>query len=293
MPTAREETSRLADLLRREHHALAEFLIALAEFDRERRWVQLGYASLFDFSGCASRSRSEAARRGRTAQRRSSPPTPHVGSRAAHAARRGSGRLSHSHPGAPDDASIKVGLRLVIERHRKRRGIGAKPRKTAEETPKIETAPFKVPPPPPGRSRYVPREVWRQVWERDGGRCAFPLENGGVCGSMHKLELDHIEGFALGAGTTAKECRIACDFHNDLNARDLYGDDLMNRYTRPKRGPRCSEQVSSWLAPPALHVPGPPGRQVPTVVLPPSRSAAFGRRRARWAARTRARYWPV
>jgi hypothetical protein len=47
--TARKETSRLADLLRREHHALAEFLIALAAFDRERRWVDLGYKSLFAF----------------------------------------------------------------------------------------------------------------------------------------------------------------------------------------------------------------------------------------------------
>ena len=49
MTTAREDTSRLADLLRGEHHALAEFLIALAAFDRERRWVELGYPSLFDF----------------------------------------------------------------------------------------------------------------------------------------------------------------------------------------------------------------------------------------------------
>jgi hypothetical protein len=49
MPTAREESSHLADLLRREHHALAEFLIALSAFDRERRWVELGHPSLFSF----------------------------------------------------------------------------------------------------------------------------------------------------------------------------------------------------------------------------------------------------
>src|SRR6185369_4995128 len=40
---------RLADLLAREHAALADFLVALAEFDRERRWLELGYASLFSF----------------------------------------------------------------------------------------------------------------------------------------------------------------------------------------------------------------------------------------------------
>ncbi len=49
MHTAREATALLADLLRREHNALAEFLVALAAFDRERRWVELGHASLFYF----------------------------------------------------------------------------------------------------------------------------------------------------------------------------------------------------------------------------------------------------
>jgi hypothetical protein len=49
MTTAREDTTRLADLLRREHHALAEFLVALAAFDRERRWAELEHRSLFAF----------------------------------------------------------------------------------------------------------------------------------------------------------------------------------------------------------------------------------------------------
>jgi hypothetical protein len=50
MPTtAREETTRLQDLLRKEHHALAEFLVALAAFDAARGWMDLGYRSLFDF----------------------------------------------------------------------------------------------------------------------------------------------------------------------------------------------------------------------------------------------------
>ncbi len=49
METARELTENLASLLRREHHALAEFLVALAEFDRRRAWVELGHSSLFYF----------------------------------------------------------------------------------------------------------------------------------------------------------------------------------------------------------------------------------------------------
>ena len=40
---------RLADLLRREQADMAEFLVALAEFDRSRGWLELGYSSLFYF----------------------------------------------------------------------------------------------------------------------------------------------------------------------------------------------------------------------------------------------------
>ena len=49
MINARVLASRLADLLRRERAAMAEFLVALAEFDRQRSWADLGYPSLFDF----------------------------------------------------------------------------------------------------------------------------------------------------------------------------------------------------------------------------------------------------
>ena len=49
MSTARELSARLADLLRNERTAMAEFLIALADFDRKRHWKTLGYKSLFWF----------------------------------------------------------------------------------------------------------------------------------------------------------------------------------------------------------------------------------------------------
>jgi len=49
MHDTRDLTTRLAELLHREHAALADFLIALADFDRERRWLELGYTSLFYF----------------------------------------------------------------------------------------------------------------------------------------------------------------------------------------------------------------------------------------------------
>src|SRR3989442_2378832 len=49
MTNARILAGRLADLLRVEHGAMADFLVALADFDRRRAWVELGYSSLFYF----------------------------------------------------------------------------------------------------------------------------------------------------------------------------------------------------------------------------------------------------
>jgi hypothetical protein len=47
MTTARDLSFQLAALLRREHGAMADFLVALADFDRKRLWVELGHSSLF------------------------------------------------------------------------------------------------------------------------------------------------------------------------------------------------------------------------------------------------------
>jgi hypothetical protein len=49
MTIARDLSARLAHLLRREHDAMADFLVALADFDRRRLWVELGHGSLFSF----------------------------------------------------------------------------------------------------------------------------------------------------------------------------------------------------------------------------------------------------
>ncbi len=42
MNTAHDFTMRLEQLLRRERIALADFLVALAEFDADRTWTRLG-----------------------------------------------------------------------------------------------------------------------------------------------------------------------------------------------------------------------------------------------------------
>ena len=47
--SARDSSRHLAELLRREHEALADFLVALAEFDRTQSYRRLGFANVFDY----------------------------------------------------------------------------------------------------------------------------------------------------------------------------------------------------------------------------------------------------
>jgi hypothetical protein len=303
MTNAREHTARLADLLRREHHAMADFLVALADFDARRLWLELGHASLFYFlhrelglSKGAAHYRKTAAelvqkfpevveplRDGRlcittivelakvltpenqaqvlprffhrskreamevTAELRPDPAPPKrdvvtkvsaaLPTRAAvepdggaanlpmpvqlanlpDANSRSESRvmssqsdeqrdvvvpltaelrrlhvtvsrrfmekleaaraaLSHSHAGAGDEAILEAGLDLVLAQHAKRKGLVAKPRKDAA----------------PSNPDHVPAHVKRAVWKRAGGRCEWPLDSGGVCGSTLRLEFDHI-----------------------------------------------------------------------------------------------------
>src|SRR5512137_2063078 len=49
LPEARQQRDTLKSLLRTEHSAMADFLVALADFDRRRGWEALGHASLFAF----------------------------------------------------------------------------------------------------------------------------------------------------------------------------------------------------------------------------------------------------
>lgn len=67
--TARRQSAHLADLLSREQVAMAEFLVCLSEFDRQRLWEPLGFISLWHYlhhelglSRASAFHRKEAAR---------------------------------------------------------------------------------------------------------------------------------------------------------------------------------------------------------------------------------------
>ncbi len=67
-----------------------------------------------------------------------------------------------------------------------------------------------------GLRRRVPREVQRQVWRRDEGRC----QN---CGMQRGLELDHIKPVALGGSSGAENLRLLCRPCNQREAVKVFG----------------------------------------------------------------------
>ena len=129
--------------------------------------------------------------------------------------------LSHAIPDGDTEAVLSAALDLLLEQAARRRGLVEKPR-----------------PAPPRSSndpRHVPAAVAREVWKRDGGRCAFPLPDGAVCGSTTRLQLDHVVAVALGGRTEPANLRVACERHNQLAARQVFGDRWMDRFARKRR----------------------------------------------------------
>jgi hypothetical protein len=131
--------------------------------------------------------------------------------------------LSHSHPGADEAAILEAGLDLILEREAKRKGLVKRPRKGGGEGARSPSEP---------ETRHIPAGVKRQVWLRDGGRCVWPTADGAVCGSTHRLQYDHVVPVAHGGRSTVSNIRLACALHNDLAARQSFGDAWMDRYTR-------------------------------------------------------------
>ena len=143
--------------------------------------------------------------------------------------------LSHSHPGADVEEILEAGLDLLMERAAKRRGLVEKPR-----APKAPSADIE-----PANPRHVPAAVRREVFLRDGGRCRWATADGGVCGSTHRVQLDHVVPVGRGGTSTVTNLRVLCDFNNHLAARQAYGDEVMDRF-RPAAGKR---QARAALAP--------------------------------------------
>ncbi len=78
-------------------------------------------------------------------------------------------------------------------------------------------APPQAPVPPIQQRRGVlPRELRRQVYERDGGRC----QN---CGSQFDLQYDHIIPFSMGGATSVDNLQLLCGTCNQRKKAQIDG----------------------------------------------------------------------
>src|SRR5262249_60942396 len=60
-----------------------------------------------------------------------------------------------------------------------------------------------TPPSSPANAGHIPAAVRREVYEREGGSCAYVGEGGRRCGSTLRLEYQHIVPRACGGPSTA------------------------------------------------------------------------------------------
>jgi 5-methylcytosine-specific restriction endonuclease McrA len=82
----------------------------------------------------------------------------------------------------------------------------------------------------PSESReHVPAAVRREVYERDGGSCAFVGEGGRRCGSKVRLEYQHVIPRAVGGPSTSENLTLFCRAHNLLQAKRDFGDEHVKR----------------------------------------------------------------
>lgn len=103
------------------------------------------------------------------------------------------------------------------------------------------------------RSRHIPALVKREVWTRDGGRCAFRGEQG-RCVETGFLEFHHVVPYADGGETSASNIELRCRSHNEYEADQWFGatQSPLVRETRALLAGRDSNSVRTEPPPHTL-----------------------------------------
>ena len=103
-------------------------------------------------------------------------------------------------------------------------------------------------------SRTIPAAVKREVFARDGGRCAFVAKSGRRCSCTDpgQLEYHHVEPYARGGDHKPATIELRCAAHNAYQAELDYGQEVMKlaRDASRKRTTRASEAgpMPRWSA---------------------------------------------
>jgi 5-methylcytosine-specific restriction endonuclease McrA len=123
---------------------------------------------------------------------------------------------------------------LISDLENKKHGVTSRPHAHREKASKGKKA-----------SRTIPRSVRREVYERDGGQCAFVSDDGRRCEESSGLEYHHRVPFGRGGSATVANVELRCKSHNQLAAEQDYGGASMSRYWAPSvREVRLDYRVS-------------------------------------------------
>ncbi|MEZ4221303.1 MAG: RuvA C-terminal domain-containing protein [Polyangiaceae bacterium] len=89
------------------------------------------------------------------------------------------------------------------------------------------------------------RQSKREVYERDAGQCTYVSPAGVHCTARAFLNFDHIKERANGGGGAADNGQLLCAAHNQMRARQTFGDAFMDdKIARRRRKTRSSVAVA-------------------------------------------------
>lgn len=126
--------------------------------------------------------------------------------------RRAQDLLRHTVPSGDPAAIFDRALTLLVEQLEKARfAATSRPRPAAEAKP---------------GSRQIPAAVRREVWARDGDRCAF-IGSRGRCAERGFLEFHHVVPYAAGGRANAENIQLRCRAHNAFEAELFFGAEVV------------------------------------------------------------------
>ena len=139
----------------------------------------------------------------------------------------------------PDRDLVEVQRRalqaLVKSLRTRKAALVARPRSAPERS--RDLAPERPLPegPAPARSRYVPAQVRRTVWQRDAGHCAYLDSRGQRCRERSGLEFHHRQPHARNGPASVSNLELRCRAHNMLAAERDFGRERLRQRQQQRR----------------------------------------------------------
>jgi hypothetical protein len=118
------------------------------------------------------------------------------------------------------------GLKKIVE-------TAKMPEQEAVQMSEVKPSEGPLPPPPVVvnvRREPIPAKIRRMVFHRAQGRCEYRSPEGRICGSQHRLEINHKLPVAWGGSNDLINLELTCRNHNVLHAQQAMGHACMHLY---------------------------------------------------------------